>query len=290
MLQANGFSAWIEIDGILAAEYSLEFYEPERTITCWIPSQVGKTFSVCWRNTGMNTTTAGHVFMDGKDCGGRVLYGPSTICAIHTGVTDGTSVRQFTFAPLAVTDDDAFLGHSAGQEKLGLIEVVICPIQVIGFVPVVPTAPILDIKIHERSKTAVTHQIKLAEPRLLAMPQVAVSHRFIGPPIVTFAFKYRPLDILQANGIAPLPPQLQRPLALEIPAREPTPDDDDLEEILALRAKLDALEAKRAMKGKKVRVKEEENIPPVAGPSRKKAKLDGGRRPNPFASVLFAPD
>jgi predicted nucleic acid-binding protein len=39
--------------------------------------------------------------------------------------------------------------------------------------------------------------------------------------------------------------------------------------------KLDALEAKRAKKSKKTRVKEEEeNIPPTAGPSRKKAKLN----------------
>lgn len=43
------------------------------------------------------------------------------------------------------------------------------------------------------------------------------------------------------------------------------------------KARLNALEAKRAQKGKKIRVKEEEeNIPPAADyRSRKKAKLNG---------------
>ncbi|KAJ7467180.1 hypothetical protein FB451DRAFT_1093236, partial [Mycena latifolia] len=103
MLQASGFSAWIEIDGVQATEYSIEVFEAQRTITCWIPSNVGKSFSVGWRNNSVSTTTAGHVIMDGHDCGGRVLYGPSAVYAKHEGVTDARTLRQFTFSSLTLT-------------------------------------------------------------------------------------------------------------------------------------------------------------------------------------------
>ncbi|KAF7357816.1 hypothetical protein MVEN_00827600 [Mycena venus] len=280
MVNYGGISCWVDIDNSAAMEYDIRTFEDQRIVTCWIASEVGKSFSVSWRNSFLPAPTAGHVFMDGNECGGRVLYGPSTVCAKHEGVTDTRTVKPFVFAPLALTDDDAFLGDSSNHRKLGCIEVAIYPVQIFGLVPVVANSSTLsEIKVHERSKKSVTQQIRLAEPRMLAVPQNAVAHRFTGPPLVTFVFKYRPLDILRASGIIPppLPPlQLKRkPEAASLPYAEPPSEEDDLsdaEEIRVLREKLYALEAKRA---RKTRVKEEEeNIPPnTAGWSRKKAKL-----------------
>ncbi|KAJ7782350.1 hypothetical protein DFH07DRAFT_790352 [Mycena maculata] len=276
MPQSGPFAAWIEIEGKPAQEYNVEAHVNRRVVTCWIPSEVGKSFSVAWRNAAIQIPTAGHVFVDGKECGGRVLNGPSGISARQDGVTDATTVRQFTFSSITLTDDDAFLGNTTNHEKLGLIEVNIYPIQVFGYVPVMYSSMALpEIKLHERAKTTVTQQVKLAEPKLLEVPQTAVSHRFLGPPLVTFAFRYRPLSILQASGIAPqpvamhfvppvhrfrrIPPKRKASPELQ---REATPDDD-AEEIRALREKLNELEAKRAKKKAKItRVKEEENIPP----------------------------
>ncbi|KAJ7019995.1 hypothetical protein C8F04DRAFT_1145795 [Mycena alexandri] len=293
MPQYNGLSCWIEIENTstyhgssnphttVATEYHIEAFHDHKTVTCYIAAEVGKSFSVGWKNLSCPAPTAGHVFMDGNECGGRVLYGPSAICARHEGVTDTRTLRQFTFSSLTLTDDDAYLAHSSSHEKLGLIEVAIYPVQIFGFVPVISNSSTLsEIKIHERSKRALTQQIRLAEPKTLSVPQDAVAHRFTGPPIVTFVFRYRPKDMLIAHGIASPPPQLKRKQpAIELP-RAPSPDDQDdsseVEEMQALRAKLDALEAKHVERKRKSHIKEEEeNIPPVTEPSQKKAKLRG---------------
>ncbi|KAJ6594445.1 hypothetical protein B0H19DRAFT_1247116 [Mycena capillaripes] len=288
MVQYGGISCWIEIENKTTPEYHIQTFSDQRIVACWIASDVGKSFSVAWKNAFLPAPTAGHVFMDGNECGGRVLHGPSALCARHEGVTDTRMVRQFTFSSLTLTDDDVFLRDSPNHQKLGQIEVAIYPVEIFGFVPVISNSSTLpEIKVHERSKGTVTQQIKLAEPKVLPIRQTAIAHRFIGPPLVTFVFRYRPLGMYvlqaigiapvppQAIGIAPAPPQRKRKPVVE-PPREPPSDDDlsDVEEIRALREKLHALEAKRAQKAKKIRVKEEENIPPVDGRNRKKVKLN----------------
>ncbi|KAF7376499.1 hypothetical protein MSAN_00065800 [Mycena sanguinolenta] len=114
------------------------------------------------------------------------------------------------FSSLQLTDDDAFLGGPS-HESLGLIEIKIEPVQVTKRFPTCTSARSLsDIKIHERSKKAVTQQITLAEPEVVLDPQGSVGCRSIGPELVKFSFKYRPADVLRANGIMPPPPQLKR--------------------------------------------------------------------------------
>jgi len=153
------------------------------------------------------------------------------------------------------SDDDAFLGSSP-QQELGLIELKILPIQTRP--QNAPPTPISlsDIKVHERSKKAVTQKITLAEPVIMAKPKPLLEGRRTGPDIVKFFFKYRPIDILRANGIAPPPPQLKRKASAEPPPpRAQTPDDSealaDLEEAKVLREKLRALEAKLSKRDQK---------------------------------------
>lgn len=41
--QANGFSAWIDIEGVKAEEYSVESMDNGTKLTsCWVASEVGK--------------------------------------------------------------------------------------------------------------------------------------------------------------------------------------------------------------------------------------------------------
>ncbi|KAF8199958.1 hypothetical protein K438DRAFT_2015942 [Mycena galopus ATCC 62051] len=210
MINYGGISCWVEIENsghsVPATEYRVELFEDQRVITCWIASEIGKSFSVGWRNAFLPAPTAGHVFMDGSECGGRVLYGPSAMFAKHEGVTDTRTVKKFVFSPLTITgelplaslfrvarrvlaissDDDAFLGDSSNHRKLGCIEVAIYPIQLVGQVPTVSNSSTLsEIKVHERSKKTVTEQIRLAAPKMLSVPQTAVAHRFTGAPLVT---------------------------------------------------------------------------------------------------------
>ncbi|KAJ7879604.1 hypothetical protein B0H14DRAFT_2709421 [Mycena olivaceomarginata] len=236
MVNYGGISCWVEIENSAAPEYHIETFDDHKLVTCWIASEVGKKFSVSWRNSFLPAPTAGHVFMDGIECGGRVIWGPGPMRATHEGVTDTRTVKSFVFSPLTVT-------------------------------AVSNSSTLSEIKIHERSKKSVTQQIRLTEPRVLPVPQNAVAHRFTGPPLVTFVFKYRPLDTLRANGVMPSPPQLKIKPALELP-QEPHSDDEhsDAEEIRILRVK----KARKPVSRKKRKIS-----PPTAGPSRKKAKLNG---------------
>ncbi|KAJ7661647.1 hypothetical protein B0H17DRAFT_1020300 [Mycena rosella] len=253
------FSAWVSIDGREAAEYAVETSDDQQTVTCWIASELGKKFSVHWKNTSYYHDTSGHVKMDGKPCGGRIIRGhtlPTT--AEKKGVTDGTMIQPFVFSSLELTDDDAFLGGGSSHPALGVIELNIYP----ALIPQRTVAPPLlkplsEIKVHERAKKAVTQQITLATAERLGKPQLFVHGRRTGPDLVKFYFKYRPMDILQANGIAPLPPRNKRKMSVDPPCALTTDEDPDAEDEKNLRDKLKALEARHLKKEKKPPVKRE---------------------------------
>ncbi|KAJ7162089.1 hypothetical protein C8R46DRAFT_1222224 [Mycena filopes] len=237
MLQFKEFSAYITIDGQPAPEYAVEVSEDERTVTCWIASELGKVrFSVDWRTTS---------------CG------------------------------------------PAHLKDLGVIHLTISACQITGR-PINPKQfELSKLKVHERSKTAVTQHITLAEPKLLQAPIRGATGMLIGPPLAQFFFKYRPADVLRANGIMPL--LIPKPAAE--PLREQAPDtraDDEeernlremlnpLQETLnSLQTRLSALEAKRSKKETetKPRVKREaadDSVVDLAQTrERKKVKLEKG--------------
>ncbi|KAJ7933802.1 hypothetical protein B0H13DRAFT_682780 [Mycena leptocephala] len=289
MLHFRECSAWITIDGEELVEYEVETSEDQKTVTCWIASELGKKFSVSWKNTNFLLDVSGDLKMDGNFCSGTILYGHSpTRTVVDSGVNDGTMLKPFMFSSLELTDDDAFLG-SPSHQGLGLIELTIIPIQVIERNVTVDTAPSLSqVKVHERSKKAVTQQITLAEPELMAQPYSTVETSRTGPNLVKFSFKYRPIDVLRANGIAPSPPKLKRKASAEPePSRAPTSGDSeeltDLQEARVLREKLNALEAKLLKREKKQRVKDEAGVIDLTQDSSrsKRAKVEGKR---PFIS------
>ncbi|KAF8881334.1 hypothetical protein BD779DRAFT_1473439 [Infundibulicybe gibba] len=49
-LTANGFSAWVSIDGVELPQYGVETADIDgvKTASCWIPSKVDKTFEIGW--------------------------------------------------------------------------------------------------------------------------------------------------------------------------------------------------------------------------------------------------
>ncbi|KAF7357834.1 hypothetical protein MVEN_00829500 [Mycena venus] len=260
MLYWKEFSAWVTIDDKEAAEYDVETSEDERIVTCWIASELGKKFSICWRNSSLPRDVAGYVKVDGNACGGKVSYHRTDLGRTHpkSGVTDGTTLKPFVFSSLELSDDDALLGTSSFQD-LGLIELAIKPVHVMGLTDL-PIYSLSDLKVHERLKKAVTQQIALAEPEALKQPVRCVKVLPTGPEFVKFHFKYRPIDVLRANGIAPSSPPLKRKASAE-PPRAQTPEDSeklaDLEKVKVLREELRALEAKVHRRERKPRIKNE---------------------------------
>ncbi|KAJ7282750.1 hypothetical protein C8J57DRAFT_50938 [Mycena rebaudengoi] len=264
MLHFNEFSAWITIDGVDAPEYNVEVSHASNTVTCWIASELGKTFTVNWRNGSYYANdVAGYIRADGSFCGGSICRAasvPSTI--VKRGVEDGVVLRPFTFSSLTLTDDDAFLGESSAHQDLGVIELSLTPIEVLHDTVLAKNHDLAVVKVHERAKKAVTQQITLGAPEYTGIAkQNTKTVRRKGPDLAKMTFKYRSLDILRANGIAPLPDKLKRKASVPL-ERNSTPDDDDgdAEEARNLRDKLKALEAKQTKKNGKKPVKREQNV------------------------------
>ncbi|KAJ6498903.1 hypothetical protein C8R45DRAFT_980344, partial [Mycena sanguinolenta] len=219
-------------------------------------------FSVHWKNISYNGDTGGDLYMDGILCGKNLLHGRDLrSLATFDGVKDGRSVKPFVFSPLELTDDDSFLDCSSHRD-LGLIELGIRPVQVIRENNGIYSSPnaLSEVKVHERSKKAITQQITLAEPELLAEPEPSARTRS-GPNLVKFSFKYRPADVLRANGIMSTPRQPKRKASAE-PLRSPSPEYNlaDAEEEKMLLERLNALAAKRLKIEKKPRVKVDPDI------------------------------
>ncbi|KAG6902266.1 hypothetical protein C0995_002417 [Termitomyces sp. Mi166 len=179
------FEAHVVVDGERLPEYSVEYDEKTRTAVCWVPSQAGKPFSVTGLPLGRSDINAVvNVYADGAFVGGKAYKkGQSwTSMTRSHASTSATTSRPLMFASIDLTDDDTLL-HSANIKNLGEITVRLSRVEIISEdAPFVhnETSSLTNNQIHERSKKAVTHKIN-------------------------FTFKYRSIDVLRADGIAPPP-------------------------------------------------------------------------------------
>ncbi|KAF5349803.1 hypothetical protein D9758_010204 [Tetrapyrgos nigripes] len=157
--------------------------------------------------------------MDGKYGAGMTTTkaAEDTIDGVRTSEE---SLRHFLFSKLDLTDDDAFLGADHGQ--IGEIKVKYNEV---------------GIRLGCQQVVAKTTFIQVVRKELWAK----------------MIFRYRPLDILQANGIAP-PPEPVAGEKRSVPpgevldltfSEDENEGEGDAEEIQALEAKLAALRNKR---------------------------------------------
>ncbi|KAJ6508073.1 hypothetical protein DFH09DRAFT_275542 [Mycena vulgaris] len=259
MPESGGFSAWITIDGVKASE--LDVQTAGQTVSCWIPSEVEKKFSVHWANLSVPGLTGGRVLVDGNNCDGQLLAREKRPTGTSmAGINETTtSVRPFVFASLDVTDDDAVL-ESNSDERLGTIDIEIWKVQKNEAGPSTwagMAAP-PPKKIHERSKKAATQQISFCDP-IFREPAKVVRCKWT-ERILTFSFKYRPLDLLRAKGIAPpLRDKGKRKASASPECPKSDEDDSDAEEALLLESRLSVIRAKQAQKkSKKRKIKAED--------------------------------
>ncbi|KAI0831307.1 hypothetical protein BC628DRAFT_747864 [Trametes gibbosa] len=261
-LQFNGFSAHISCDDTELEIFAACNKEEDKTATGWIASEVSKEFRVHWASSvPMNVD----IYVDGR-CAQSICH-RTTGTGYCPGVyISGASVRPFRFSDLVITDDDTVVDTQNVSDKLGSIEVAMT--RVGGFVEstdpycgrnFIDTGPI-----HEKSKKAGVHAVTLGETAVI---KPLVLYRPFGKekdPCVHFVFRYRPIELLRANGIAPPanPPSAQKgatsdQLTVKSEATSDDEDDDDegaLEEQLAL---LQSRLAKQRAKKAKTIVKRE---------------------------------
>ncbi|TCD68330.1 hypothetical protein EIP91_010968 [Steccherinum ochraceum] len=205
MLGTRGYSAQVLVNGVQAKEYGKDDKADANTVSCYIPSNAGETFSLEMRNNGASKVSF-DVHMDGKFVSGKLASPGQTASITGVDVSD-TLYRPFTFGEIHLTDDDAAMNATTWME-IGCIEVLVRRIND----ATTPGKPLRDHSgvlssraIHERSKKAGTHRV-LFGPVVARTPLVTQTVKFIDTaerPFARFKFLYRPIDILRAQGIIP---------------------------------------------------------------------------------------
>ncbi|KAJ8088548.1 hypothetical protein PM082_022621 [Marasmius tenuissimus] len=201
MITVNNFSAWISIADRPCEEYGVDLSIGNSTVTCWIASEAGKEYEVNWMCNMFYGPTAGRLRIDGNHCGGLLSESPTDVAQMKGIRTSATALERFFFSSVKTTDDSAFLSTAESLE-LGDIQLIIMnttPTPTDVYFP----QPVPEEKIyHESSKRCISHQTRFLQTTTAETP-LAYARDF-GVPIAMFCFKYRPLDVLQASGIAPL--------------------------------------------------------------------------------------
>ncbi|KAJ7467181.1 hypothetical protein FB451DRAFT_407725 [Mycena latifolia] len=262
MPQSDGFSSWITIDGVKASEFDARAGVAAKTVTCWIPSEVGKNFAIHWSNLSVPGLTGGRVLVDGHNCDGQLLAREKRPTSTSmAGVNETTtSLRPFVFASLDVTDDATVL-ESHPDDRIGTIDLEIWKVKRDDAGPLTwagMAAPPPPKKVHERSKKGATQQISFCDP-VFREPAKVVPCKWT-ERIVTFSFKYRPLDLLRANGIAPPLRDKGKRKASSPECALSDEDDSDAEEARRLELRLSEIRAKQAQKNpKKRKIKAEDD-------------------------------
>ncbi|KAJ7592549.1 hypothetical protein C8J56DRAFT_822455 [Mycena floridula] len=277
------FDVWVEIEGKRCQEYGLEITDKEvPVVACWIPSEIGKAFTVHIRDNVRSSPTRGYISVDGVRTGGKVLHANEKT-AVHRGFrTSPHTVQPFLFTRVDLTDDDNQL-HRNIPQAFGQIEVSLDRIVVTGRKQYPTKSVPAEYKVHERAKKAIVQQVGFGES-VMTKTTGSLSVK-ITKKIAQFVFKYRSLDQLIANDIAPPSPKAQnrqvpkaattkRKHVEEPEDKKPTVlgdvielSDSETDEIRGLQAKLERLKEKQQQKvSKKVkREKVKRETVPVVG-------------------------
>ncbi|KIJ60377.1 hypothetical protein HYDPIDRAFT_43382 [Hydnomerulius pinastri MD-312] len=255
MLHYKQFSAWIEVDGHELEEYGVEGDLEKNVVVCWIASQIGKNFSINWKDKSpfRDYTLASYPKLDGTSVGGMALR-PSNfsglketstpIITLKDVVTSMTSVRRYMFSKLNVTDEDEYLDQSGTH--LGEIVLEIWKAEINGPRMIkTGSSATHQSTVHERSKKAISHCVGYGEEEQAAPRSVVSSQRVGSKPLVTFIFKYRDYSLLQANGIIPPPANNKRRASSDEALGQAAVDVKEKSNVAAIRALDDAIRSLR---------------------------------------------
>ncbi|KAF7337068.1 hypothetical protein MVEN_02144000 [Mycena venus] len=276
-MRLDELHAWICVDDVKLSEFALEYSADGKEVSCWIPSQCDKKFSVHWETTDSSPqqTFNARVTVDGTRCGNndmrcRDRAHPHIASGSRDSVaTSAETRRPLLFARQALTDDDNLL-NAAISPELGSIKVDIREVRTAPSMRSHRQPPVWGGRfetqvLHERSKKAMGHSVQFGT-------EYRARNRQSEPIVIvrdlaTFVFRYRPIELLRAQGIAP--PIVRPQTAGSSSDREVvdlTKDDDDeaaASEIKKLEARLRELKKKGdkvKVKSKSSGVKQEESV------------------------------
>ena len=104
MITFRGLSAAIRVDDKDLLHFQPDYDEETKKVTCWIPSEAGKEYTVWWKQDGIKMDTAGFIYIDGneKRAAGRFLS-PGNETLVSAAAWSATEERPFIFADIDVT-------------------------------------------------------------------------------------------------------------------------------------------------------------------------------------------
>ncbi|KAK7021584.1 hypothetical protein R3P38DRAFT_2518979 [Favolaschia claudopus] len=258
-MRINDLQAWITVDGVALAEYSIS--AGMHTATCWIPSESDKKFCVHLKNT----RSSSRALVNGQlSVNGTVLNSSDLDTSVSkSSRTTSTVIDSVPSGPFAsrcksTVDEDALLEANVSPE-LGSIKVEMRIIRITCSISSRRSArtsrkalgdkqhPYKPQVLHEKSKkAAMGHTVELGEDFATEGESGWSTEYDVVRSLGTFIFKYRPIDVLVATGIAP------RDALPQIASKETGSDSGNAAtEIARLEAQL------RELKGKVARVKSE---------------------------------
>ncbi|KJA14696.1 hypothetical protein HYPSUDRAFT_59221 [Hypholoma sublateritium FD-334 SS-4] len=209
----NNFEAWISIDNTALTQYGEEHSVAGDEASCWIASQTDQGFSVSYNKKAVDEFDyLARVYLDGILVQSTIYVGASAYLP-HTASSiriSKTECRGFVFGAIQLSEDDTHLEN--GPQDVGEIRIAIIKAKAES-TPKIYGNPVLPIPnaaiVHERAKMGLGHHVKYQN---VIPPAQDKAHRYFFKKellgtVATFVFKYRPLALLQANGIAPRTPQ-----------------------------------------------------------------------------------
>ncbi|KAF9014176.1 hypothetical protein BDQ17DRAFT_1419082 [Cyathus striatus] len=215
MLQAGDYKSWISIEGKPRPVFRVE--TTLKSMSCWIPSESNKRFSVNWHNKKREFPVQATVEIDGVTCDDHIMLDaknypdrPHGIGVSYTRTSDCTR-RDFMFSTGQVTDDDTYLDtiDTPSGAHIGTIKLHLWALSVITVLPQTLqhqrcTRLLEGQLMHERSNiTGEHHIVRFGDEYASPTPTVDVVHAYKteDEPFMTFIFKYRPIGITKSFSV-----------------------------------------------------------------------------------------
>ncbi|OBZ67486.1 hypothetical protein A0H81_12606 [Grifola frondosa] len=201
----RGYELRVICEGKALPEYDVQVEGDENTVACYIPSASGKKFEIEWQDHAGLCHTAIRIRLDGQRLSGNRCkpFGRGS----KTGIRTSVNVRRpFIFSNLETSDDDN-LATKCVSKDLGVIEVRVTRIKPNVIHQKFSASQFLNVgTVHETSKKAGAHCVSLGEgvESINTEGRVKTDLLFKSEQFyVKFLFRYRPADLLQAQGIIP---------------------------------------------------------------------------------------
>ncbi|KAJ3571503.1 hypothetical protein NP233_g3721 [Leucocoprinus birnbaumii] len=293
----NDISVKIQVDGADLPEFMVEKDIEKNKITWWVPAQTGKVFIKIWDHLEFlqslskkltefqefrilveSLDKSRGVWRVGVKANGAQAY--STLIGTRPGSRHSrnvgyyrestTSLRRFVFSPVTLVDDDDLL-QGLQVASLGEVEVECHSVDVLGSFVKGPSKSVIPDgqKLHEKAKKGIAHHIGYGSTRSASPTRF---HNHIKEHLATFVFRYRTLDFLQAQGVAPREQNLnngQLQAGGSRKTRTTIPEDEDDDEIRELLKQVEQAKARKRKKRdepeairKKVKQERKANIVP----------------------------